>query len=164
MAQKRFSPALAIVDAVPVILFLISCIIFGSGMHSPLFLAGAVLCFLAGAGKVLWKIFLAWTGRDYAWLNKYFLPVMLTGFILLIVSIILAIHGGNYPSAYLLHLTRTGVLIAFSIALLFLIALMIVRAVFRKEKFNTSEPLNWAGEVMNIGFQAAVLAGVLQLQ
>lgn len=164
MNQKRFSPALAVVDAVPVILFLISCIIFGSGMHSHLFLIGAVLCFLAGAGKVLWKIFLSLTAKDYAWLNRYFLPVMLTGFVLLIVSIVLAIHGGKFPSAYLLHLTRGGVIIAFGIALLFLIALVVVRAVFRKEKFNTSEALNWAGEALNIGFQTAVLAGVIQMQ
>lgn len=161
MSQKRFSMPLAIVDAVPVLLFLTNCILIGSAMRSALFLVGAVLCFAAGFFKVIWKVCLAASGNDHSWLNRAFLPVMMTGFVLLILGIVLAIHG---HSSFLLHLTRAGALVSFSIALIFLIALIVVRSIFGKRKFNSSETLNWIGEELNIGFQAAVLSGILFMQ
>lgn len=164
MSQKRFSLPLAIVDAVPVLLFLTNCILLGSAMHSALFVAGAVFCFIAGFFKVVWKVSIAVSGNDHSWLNRVFLPVMLTGFVLLILGIVLAIHGHTVPSSFLLHLIRAGALVSFSIALIFLIALIVVRSVFGKSKFNTSETLNWAGEGLNIGFQASVLSGILFMQ
>lgn len=164
MSQKRFSMPLAIVDAVPVLLFLTNCILIGSAMRSALFLVGAVLCFAAGFFKVIWKVCIAASGNDHSWLNRAFLPVMMTGFVLLILGIVLAIHGHTVPSSFLLHLTRAGAFVSFSIALIFLIALIVVRSIFGKRKFNSSETLNWIGEGLNIGFQAAVLSGILFMQ
>lgn len=160
MSKSHFSLPLALVDSVPVVLFLISCCILGSAFHAPLFLAGAVLCAFAGLCKVVWKILLAATGKDYPVLNRFFLPVMLIGFLLLVLGIVQAIHDNKIPSAYLLHLTRTGVLISLGIAVLFLLALIVLRVVFRKKAWNTSKRLNWAGEILNIGFQAAILSAV----
>lgn len=161
MNQNRFSLPLAVVDALPVLLFLVNCILIGRAMHSGLFVLGAALCCAAGFFKVIWKICIAASGKDHAWLNHAFLPVMLTGFVLLILGIVLAIHAQTVPSSFLLHLTRAGAFVSFAIALLFLIALIVIRSVFGKKKFNTSETLNWIGEGLNIGFQAAVLSGIL---
>lgn len=164
MTQSRFSLPLAVVDAVPVLLFLVSCSILGSSFHSPLFLLGAVLCFLAGSAKVIWKILLAVKGKDYPVLNRFFLPAILSGFVLLVLGIVLAIHENQIPSAYLLHLTRVPVLISLGAAILILLALIVLRIVFRKEAWNTSEKLNWAGEILNVVFQAAILTALILIQ
>ena len=53
---KDFTLALALFDAVPVILFMITATIVAIRFNNPIFLSGAALCSLAGLGKIVWKI------------------------------------------------------------------------------------------------------------
>ena len=62
--NTQFTPLLALVDAIPVVLFGIAAILLGVKVRSVVFFAGALLCFLAGFGKVLWKFLIALTGKD----------------------------------------------------------------------------------------------------
>lgn len=86
---EGFTLGLALVDALPVLLFGGSCILVGIAFRSPLFIAGACICFLGGLLKVMWKIMLAVTGKDIQWLNKPFRYLLIGGFVLIILSVIL---------------------------------------------------------------------------
>ena len=80
---------LALLDAVPVVLFFIACIelmkIFYAKM-SPvqysMFASGGILVFLAGMMKVVWKFLYVMKICDYALLSDAFFPVQSTGFVL----------------------------------------------------------------------------------
>ena len=85
---EGFTLSLALVDAIPVLLFGGSCILIGLMFKSPLFITGAVLCFLAGFFKVLWKVILAVSKKDVTVLNKQFRYVMCAGFLLIVISLI----------------------------------------------------------------------------
>ena len=81
---------LALLDAVPVVLFFIACIelmkIFYARM-SPvqysMFASGGIFVFLAGMMKVVWKFLYVMEICDYTLLSDAFFPVQSTGFILL---------------------------------------------------------------------------------
>ena len=62
--NTQFTPLLALVDAIPVLFFGIAAIMLGVKIHNAIFFVGALLCFLAGFGKVLWKFLIATTGKD----------------------------------------------------------------------------------------------------
>ena len=53
---EDFTLSLALVDALPVLFFGGSMILIGVLFGSVMFMLGAVLCFWAGAAKVLWKV------------------------------------------------------------------------------------------------------------
>ncbi len=81
---------LAIVDAVPVVLFFVACVelmkVFYARM-SPvqysMFASGGILVFLAGMMKVVWKFLYVMKICDYTLLSDSFFPVQSAGFILL---------------------------------------------------------------------------------
>ena len=62
--NTQFTPLLALVDAIPVLFFGIAAIMLGVKVCSAVFFIGALPCFLAGFGKVLWKFLIATTGKD----------------------------------------------------------------------------------------------------
>ena len=64
---QDFTPALAAMDALPVLCF-------GAGMVLAARTLGAAVITLAGCGKVLWKLLLAVQKRDVPWLNRWFVP------------------------------------------------------------------------------------------
>ena len=88
---EGFTLSLALVDALPVIFFGLSCIMIGLLFGSKLFIIGAVLCFLAGFMKVMWKVILAVKKKDVVFLNKQFRYTMIAGFVLIIISVIINI-------------------------------------------------------------------------
>ena len=66
MEKKEFTLTLALVDALPVLFFGGAAAMLGVKLQSALFIVGAALCLLAGAGKVAWKVLLALKGKDVA--------------------------------------------------------------------------------------------------
>ena len=87
--MEGFTLGLALVDAIPVLSFGISMVIIASRFDSPLFLIGASLSVLAGCCKVAWKLVLGIWKKDLRWLNKPFVPMQATGFLLMLVSFII---------------------------------------------------------------------------
>ena len=83
--MEGFTVGLALVDAIPVLSFGISMVIIASRFDSPLFLIGAALSVLAGCCKVAWKMVLGIAKKDLRWLNKPFVPMQATGFLLMML-------------------------------------------------------------------------------
>lgn len=77
---EDFPIALALVDAIPVLLFGISVLIMAGRLQNILFVVGASVITLAGCGQVLWKLILAVWKKNIQWLNRYFVPCQIIVF------------------------------------------------------------------------------------
>jgi hypothetical protein len=155
--MEGFTLALALVDAIPVLSFGISMVIIASRFQSPLFMIGAALSVLGGCCKVAWKLVLGIAKKDLRWLNKPFVPMMATGFLLLVVSVILNITKINWASV--------GASIVSVPSILFFIAwigLMGFMGWFRKHKFSNDDARsNWTAQIINAIGQTCLLLGIL---
>ena len=85
---EGFTLTLALVDALPVLLFGGSSIVLGILFKSPLFITGACLVFLGGFLKVMWKVILALKKKDVRFFNKQMKYTMLAGFLLIVISVL----------------------------------------------------------------------------
>lgn len=154
--MEGFTLSLALVDAIPVLFFGASMIMVAARFNSPLFIVGAVVSTLAGCCKVLWKLILGIWKKDVRWLNKPFVPMQATGFMLMLVSFVIGfgkINWGNLLSAV------TGFP---SIALFALwIAMMGTMGWFRKNKFDNSAKANWTAQFINCVGQGALFFAIL---
>ena len=155
--MEGFTVALALVDAIPVLSFGISMVIIASRFDSPLFLIGAGLSVLAGCCKVAWKLILGVAKKDLRWLNKPFVPMQATGFLLMAVSFVLGFGTIDWA----------GVLAAVTgmPSLLFFVAwigLMGFMGWYRKNRFsNEDAKSNWTAQIINAVGQTCLLLGIL---
>ncbi len=155
--MEGFTIGLALVDAIPVLLFGSSMILVAGKFGHPLFIAGAVLSTLAGCFKVAWKLILGIWKKDLKWLNKPFVPMQAAGFLLMLVSFLLGFSGIDWAAV------GKG-LLGFPAIVFFLswIGLMCFMGWFRKNKFrNEDAASNWTAQVINCLGQACLLLGVL---
>ena len=91
MVPEGFTLSLAIVDAIPVLLFAVAIVILGiKANFSPLIMLGGFIIFLAGAIKVLWKVIVATKQKNVFWMYKQMGPAMGVGFLLLIIGCIVS--------------------------------------------------------------------------
>ena len=90
MEKEKFTVQLALVDALPVLFFGIAAVVLGLKLHSLLFFIGAILCLLAGAGKVLWKLLIALKNKDVPILGAQLRYLMPTGFLLMLLGALLS--------------------------------------------------------------------------
>ena len=155
--MEGFTLGLALVDAIPVLSFGISMVIIASRFPSPLFMIGAVLSVLGGCCKVAWKLVLGIAKKDLRWINKPFVPMMASGFLLLILSVLLnitKIHWANMAAA----------IVSLPSMLFFAawIGLMGFMGWFRKHKFsNNDAKANWTAQIVNAIGQTCLLLGIL---
>ena len=92
---EEASIGMALMDAVPVLLFCAGIILMAKMFDSVLFLIGGILCVVAGLGKVIWKFALAVMHRNVLFLNKQFKYVMGSGFLMIIVAVVVAVCTGQ---------------------------------------------------------------------
>jgi hypothetical protein len=155
--MEGFTVGLALVDAIPVLSFGISMVIIASRFRSPLFMVGATLSVLAGCCKVAWKMVLGIAKKDLRWLNKPFVPMQATGFMLMLISIIISFSKINWAGV--------GAAIIGLPSILFFIAwigLMGFMGSFRKHKFSNDDALsNWTAQIINAIGQTCLLLGIL---
>ena len=155
--MEGFTVGLALVDAIPVLSFGISMVIIASRFDSPLFLFGASLSVLAGCCKVAWKMVLGISGKDLKWLNKPFVPMQATGFLLILISLVTGfrkIHWSNLLSA----VTGFPSVIFFAAWLGFMFAM----SWYRKHKFQRNDAhANWTAQIINAVGQTCLLLGIL---
>jgi len=155
--MEGFTLGLALVDAIPVLSFGISMVIIASRFQSPLFMVGAALSVLAGCCKVAWKLVLGISKKDLRWLNKPFVPMQATGFLLMLISFIIGFGSIDWA----------GVLTAVTgiPSILFFIAwcaLMFFMGWYRKHKFrNEDAKSNWTAQIINAIGQTCLLLGIL---
>lgn len=155
--MEGFTLGLALVDAIPVLSFGISMVIIASRFDSPLFMVGAALSVLAGCCKVAWKLILGIAKKDLRWLNKPFVPMQATGFLLMLISFILGFGKIDWAGV-------GTALISFPSLLFFIawIALMGFMGWFRKYKFkNDDANSNWTAQIINAVGQTCLLLGIL---
>ena len=153
--MEGFTLALALVDAIPVLLFAASAILLGARLNSPLFLIGAVLSALAGCCKVAWKLILAISKKNLKWLNKCFLPLMGAGWLLIATSLAVGFKNSSWNAKALLTMP--------SLALLILtVVLSGFMGWYRKARFkNDDAKSNWTAQIINIAAQAALFFAIL---
>ena len=155
--MEGFTIGLALVDAIPVLSFGISMVIIASRFHSPLFMIGAFLSVLGGCCKVAWKLVLGITKKNLRWLNKPFVPMMASGFLLLLVSLILGFGKINWAGVVAAVLSFPS--IAFFIAWISLMGFM---GWYRKHKFSNDDAhSNWTAQIINAAGQTCLLLGIL---
>ena len=155
--MEGFTIALALVDAIPVLSFGISMVIIAGRFDSPLFMIGAILAALGGCCKVVWKLVLGVAKKDLRWLNKLFVPMMASGFLLLLISVLLNITKINWAGV-------GAALIGLPSILFFAawIGLMGFMGWFRKHKFqNDDAKSNWTAQIVNAVGQTCLLLGIL---
>lgn len=155
--MEGFTIGLALVDAIPVLSFGISMVIIASRFSSPLFMIGAALSVLAGCCKVAWKLVLGIAKRDLRWLNKPFVPMQATGFLLMLVSFVLGFGKIDWPAVGTALLSFPS--IAFFTAWIGLMGFM---GWYRKHKFrNDDAHSNWTAQIVNAAGQTCLLLGIL---
>ena len=155
--MEGFTVGLALVDAIPVLSFGISMVIIAKRFNSPLFMIGAALSVLAGCCKVAWKLILGIAKKDLRWLNKPFVPMQATGFLLMLISFIIGFGKISW--------TAVGSAILSLPSILFFIAwigLMGFMGWYRKNKFqNDDAHSNWTAQIINAIGQTCLLLGIL---
>ena len=155
--MEGFTLSLALVDAVPVLAFAAATGIIAARFDSALFMMGAGLSILAGCCKVAWKLILGIAKKDIVWLNKPFVPMQATGFLLMLVSFILGFRRIHWAGV-LAAVTGLPSLLFFIVW----IGLMIFMGWYRKNKFrNDDAHSNWTAQIVNALGQTALLLGIL---
>lgn len=155
--MEGFTVSLALVDAIPVLSFGISMVIIASRFDSPTFIIGAVLSVLAGCCKVAWKLVLGIAQKDLRWLNKPFLPMQITGFLLMLISFVLGFRKISWGGV-LAAVTGLPSILFF----LVWIGLMGFMGWYRKHKFrNEDAKSNWTAQIINAIGQTCLLLGIL---
>lgn len=151
-----FTLSLALVDALPVLLFGVNCIIIGSLFSSPLFILGAALCVLGGAGKVLWKIIVVIKKRNVWFLFVQMRILMPIGFLMMVAALI-ARHSELSLAAIWAGLTSMPAGIFFALGVLG----MILMSLFAVKLNNSDLKANWIEQLTNGASQLAFLIGLL---
>ena len=155
--MEGFTIGLALVDAIPVLSFGISMVIIAGRFNSPIFMMGAALSVLAGCCKVAWKLVLGIWKKDLRWLNKPFVPMQATGFLLMLISFVLGF--GSIDWAGVLSAVTGIPSVLFFVGWIGLMGFM---GWYRKNKFqNDDAHSNWTAQIINAVGQTCLLLGIL---
>ncbi len=155
---EGFTLGLALVDAIPVLLFGASCVLIGLLFKSPLFIIGAALSFLAGFLKVLWKVILGVSGKDVKWMNKQFRYLMIGGWVLIIASVIIGWKRID-PAAIGAAIVGLPQLVFFILGVLGMVAM----GFLGKKLDPTKAKNNWIEQCVNSFAQLMIFLGIVCL-
>jgi hypothetical protein len=155
-AYKGFTLGMALMDALPVVFFTLSCIFLGMKVDSLLFRIGSALVAIAGIGKVLWKLLLALKDQDIHILNTQMRILMPLGFVLLIIGVILV-----HPDWVMVlgAVTMMPSLLFFVLGIIGLFCM----GWFAGHMDQTSASNNWREQTVNTLAQACIFLGILFL-
>lgn len=151
---EGFTVALALVDAVPVALFCASAAVFGARLGSPVFVAGAAVALLGGAGKVCWKLLIALARRNVGWLSRQMRFVMPVGFALMLAGVALR------PAAAMAALDALGRMPSLALVAVWL-GCMCAMGYFAGHRDQGDARSNWTEQLTNALGQAALLAALV---
>lgn len=156
MVPENFTLSLALVDALPVLFFGGSMILIGLLFDSPLFLTGAMLCFWAGAAKVLWKIIVAAKKKNIWWLFMQMRIVMPVGFLLMILAVVLNLKKINMAAVL-------SSVVSFPPVIFFVLGVigMTLMGVFASKLDSSDARSNWIEQLTNTAAQASIFVGIL---
>ena len=155
---ENFTPSLALIDALPVLLFGGSMVLIGLLFRSALFLLGAVACFWAGAAKVLWKIIVVTKKKNVWWLFLQMRVVMPIGFALMILAVILNLNTVDLSAVRSAVISLPSV-VFFAVGVIG----MALMGVFAAKLDSSDVRSNWIEQLTNAAAQAAVFIGIVLL-
>ena len=153
---ENFTLSLAIIDALPVLFFGGSMILIGLMFSKVLFLTGAVLCFWAGAAKVIWKIIVVTKKKNIWWMFMQMRIVMPVGFLLMLASVLLNLKTIKL-SVILSAVTSMPSVIFFAVG----IAGMVLMGIFAAKLDSSDVRSNWIEQITNTAAQASIFVGIL---
>ena len=141
---QDFTIKLALVDFMPVLFFALAAIMISLSINSIILSIGAIICFLSGLFKVIWKIIVA-VKRKNIWplfiQMRIFMPI---GFLIMIIGFI--VYCINNDSSIFFNSLLNPVTIIFLIIGFIGMILMIVFAV----KLNSEDSKsNWIEQLVN---------------
>lgn len=151
---EGFTLSLALMDALPVILFCLATIRLGQRLDSPLFVIGASISFCAGLGKVLWKLFIAVARRRVDVLARQMRYLMPVGFAFMIVGALTRLPAIGTLLASILRMPA-------SIFLIVWLACMVAMGYMAAHRIQDDARSNWIEQGVNTIGQAAFLIAVL---
>lgn len=151
---EGFTLALALVDAVPVLAFCLATIAFGVRLGSGLFLAGAVLATIGGAGKVSWRLVIALAHKNIPLLSRQMRITMPLGFAVMVAGLVLAGPATATAATGLVRLPSLALLIAW-------ILCMCTMGYLAGHRDQSSARDNWHEQLVNATGQLCLLAAVL---
>ena len=156
---EDFTLLLALTDSLPVIFFGASMLLIGRRFSSLLFMAGALLCLIGGAGKVLWKIIVVLQKKNIWPLFIQMRILMPAGFLLMLASLFtnadkVSFHGicqavASFPSVIFFAAGLLG---------------MVLMTVFAFILDSADPRANWIEQLTNGAAQAAFFMGILLLK
>lgn len=155
---EDFTLSLAIVDALPVIFFGGSMILIGILFKSVLFMIGALLCFWAGAAKVVWKVIVVTKKKNVWWMFLQMRIVMPIGFVLMLLAVIL-----NRNMIDLSDVLATVVSLPSVIFFAAGVIGMVLMGIFAAKLDSADVRSNWIEQLTNAAAQASIFAGILFL-
>ena len=159
-SKEGFTVGLAVVDAIPVLLFCASMILVGTKYPQPLFLVGAIAMAIGGISKVAWKFVLGLGGGDKQILAKLFRPCMFGGFALLVVSIIYGSITGLIDWGWL-----GNAIISMPSLVFFVLAIVgfFAMGYLGKKMDQTQAKWNWIEQFTNVFAQLMLFLGILNI-
>lgn len=156
IVPEGFTLTLAFVDALPVLFFCASMMVIGRLFSSLLFLTGAMLCFVAGVAKVLWKVIVVLKRKNIWFLFLQMRILMPIGFCLMLISLIVK-HSEISLAGIGAAFMSMPSLIFFVIGILGMVLMMVFAA-----KLDSSDvKANWIEQLTNGIAQAAFFVGLL---
>ncbi|MBQ0038561.1 MAG: hypothetical protein KBS74_07830 [Clostridiales bacterium] len=155
---EGFTMKMALVDALPVLFFGASMVVLSILFSDVLFLIGALLCLLAGAAKVLWKVIVVRRKKNIWWLFLQMRILMPIGFALMLLSVL--IHAKSIDFARVWHaVTAFPPVICFAAGLIG----MVLMGIFFVKLDSSDARSNWIEQVTNGLAQMAIFVGLLML-
>ena len=155
---EDFTLSLALIDALPVLFFGGSIMLIGLMFKSITFLIGALLCFWAGAAKVIWKIIVVTKKKNIWWLFMQMRIVMPVGFLLMLLSVIFNLKAIKL-SAILSSVISMPSVIFFAIG----IVGMVLMGIFASKLDSSDVRSNWIEQITNALAQGSIFVGILFL-
>lgn len=153
---EDFSLLLALTDSLPVIFFGASMLLIGRRFSSLLFIAGALLCLIGGAGKVLWKIIVVLQKKNVWPLFIQMRILMPAGFLLMLASLFANADKLSFHTICQ-AVTSFPSVIFFAAGLLG----MVLMTVFAFVLDSADPRANWIEQLTNGVAQAAFFIGLL---
>ena len=152
-----YTLGLALFDAVPVFLFLLSGLVIYALSGSVLVIAGAVAAFAGGLCKVIWKIRIVHRGTDSPGLTKAFHILLPLGLgLMAAAAVAAAVNGKGGDLVRAVTMMPAALFFAASLAGACLMGWL-------GGRLDNSARSNWIEEIINTAWQAALLIGVVLL-
>lgn len=155
---EGFTMSMALVDAIPVLFFGIDAVLVGIMFQSPLFIAGAILCFLSGFVKVLWKAVVALAQKNIWPMFMQMRILMPISFVIMLVSVIVE-HSKIHFNTLWHALVGMPQGIMFGLGVLG----MVLMSVFAIKLDSSDAKSNWIEQGVNGAAQIFFFIGLLML-